>query len=164
MSKYVVFKCTKCGKTAIHEVRKTQSKKSYYLSCKFCEKKSNYERAVVYKVFDLPSEATLLMNQINLGKIDLLPLDEAEKLVVLGVTFMEREGRKITPARRLEKVSVKDVLYECMEELENFSLDELEECMGEREILIDEFEKLFENACKKGEVIEVKPNVYRYIS
>lgn len=162
MSKYVVFKCTKCGKVNIHEVRKTSSEKGYYLSCKFCEKKSNYLRAIVYQIYDLPSEATALMNQINLGEIKVLPLKEAEKLYQLGITFMSREKNKVHSQIKEEKRTKIDIVYEVAKEMIEFSYNDLKDaCMAEG-ITQSQFEKLFIQFQKEGTFVEQKRNEFKF--
>jgi len=106
MAIYIVFKCRHCGKAGTQMIYKPNRLncgdcKKLALKCRYCNRSTAFHLAYIYEVFkNEPKVASVLMNNINLGKNKYVSLELQEVLMRYNKYFNEIEGSK---APRIQK-------------------------------------------------------------
>lgn len=101
MSKYIVFRCSKCGKACASELRLSTLEKpatvlkKKALKCKYCNKTTQFSKAIVYDIYNLPKPAMDHLKRLNLENCTDLPLDEKMILTKIGENYAKQQTNEI---------------------------------------------------------------------
>jgi hypothetical protein len=184
-SKYIVFRCKKCGKFNYQTISKLNvARTDLILRCHYqsCKHTSSIRKTQVFKIFENPYDAKNLMNALNLGHIKCIALDVRESLAKLGRDFINIEAAlyhknndfsssqakkyyKNRPKVKVPKVTHTSVILRYANKLGLFSEEDLRKIVVrnyEPKITFDRFTFLFDKLRQQGYILQVDRDLYKY--
>ena len=171
MSRYVVYRCGKCRRVGISEIRLQINLQKKQFHCLYCQKISAYKKVTIFDIFANPNEARTLQRRITIANAEGIPMDLKMQILKMGKHYMKIEQQNAPKTESTKKISRRIQMLKALDELKDtdglIKEDILLKEMEDRDLLFPykdkeiDFERILNFLQEEGTLIMKGRGIYK---